>query len=221
MTVINTLTPGVLTVGTYGAFAPVCWRVGDTAHGKDVDFVRAFALRLGLELTTHIFSFNKIWERPSRDELDIAAAGIAPLASRTTPGVVWSDPYFLVQRSLLIRAGDRTVLRSMADFADRTIAVTRGSTADLDTMERKPASTRVVYYEDQGRAVQDLVNGTIDAFAEGDICANYLMSQDTERLAVVDVHQMAIPEKFVFAVRAASGLLEPLNAFIREWGDRY
>jgi hypothetical protein len=65
------------------------------------------------------------------------------------------------------------------------------------------------------------LNGTIDAFAEGDICAHYLTSHDPEQLAVVDVHQMAIPETFVFAVRAASGLLEPLNAFIREQGDRY
>jgi ABC-type amino acid transport substrate-binding protein len=221
MSDIITITPGILTVGTYAAFEPVCWRDGDTARGKDIDFLEAFADRLGLQLSVHFFTFANIWQRPARGELDIAAAGIAPLSSRTTPGVVWSEPYFLVQRSLLVRAADTARFQTMNDFAGRTIAVTRGSTADIDTMERKPASTRVVYYESQRVAIHDLLNGTIDAFAEGDVCAKHFAGLDSEHLAVVDVHQMEIPETFVFAVREVSNLLDPLNAFIGEQGASY
>lgn len=220
-TEIRTLIPGRLTVGTYAAFAPVCWQEDEQARGMDIRFLQAFAEELGLELAVRFFLFDAIWQRPGRDEVDIAAAGIAPLAQRATPGVVWSDPYYLVQRSLLVRAVDKERLQQMDDFAGRTIAVTRGSTADIDTMQRKPASTRVVYVDSQQVAIDDLLHGRIDAFAEGDVCAKYFASLDAEQLAVVDVHQMEIPETFAFAVREASHLLEPLNVFIRAHPHRY
>lgn len=219
MTQITTITPGVLTVATYPAFAPVCWRDGDTARGRDIDFLQAFADDLGLELAVQFFLFDKIWQRPGRGEVDIAAAGIAPLAERITPGVVWSEPYYNVQRSLLVRAADPW--QTMDDFAGKTIAVTRGSTADIDTMLRKHQSTQVVYCDSQHAAVDDLLNGRIDAFAEGDLCAHYFAGLDTAKLAVVDIHQMPIPETFAFPVREASGLIDPLNAFVRQRRDRY
>ncbi|MCX6043767.1 MAG: transporter substrate-binding domain-containing protein [Chloroflexi bacterium] len=220
MTTIQTITPGTLTVGSYTAFAPVSWHDGTAACGKDIDFLQAFAARWNLQVVVRFFPFDRIWERPARAEIDIAAAGIAPLANRTTPGVVWSEPYYTVQRSLLIRATDRAK-QTIADFAGQTIAVTRGSTADLDTEQRKPATTRVVYREDQVVAVKDLLNHTIDAFAEGDICSHYMAARYPGQLAVVDVHPMEPAEQFVFAVREVSGLLEPLNRFIREESARY
>lgn len=44
--------------------------------------------------------------------------------------------------------------------------------------------------------------------------SHYLVSRYPGQLAVADVHAMAQPENFAFAVRAASALLQPLNAFI-------
>lgn len=221
MTTLHTLTPGTLVVGSYAAFAPLCWQDGDTARGRDIDFLQLFATQLNLQLVVHFFEFDRLWERPGRSEVDIAAASIAPLASRAAPGVVWSDPYFTVQRSLLIRATDRQQLKTIADFATQTIGVTLGSTADLDTAARKPATTRVVYYDNQTRAVHALLRGRIDGFGTGDVCSHYLVDRYPGQLAVADVHSMATPENFAFAVRKASGLLEPLNAFIREHRESY
>lgn len=211
---LHLLTPGTLTIGSYGAFAPLCWRDGDTAHGRDIDFLRAFAAQAGLNVVVRFFDFDRLWERPGRAEIDVAAASIAPLTSRQAPGVVWSAPYFTVQRSLLIRADDVQTLKTIADFAQRAIGVTLGSTAELDTQERKPASTKIVYYDNQARAVHALLHGRIDAFGTGDVCSHYLVSRYPGQLAVADVHAMAQPENFAFAVRAASALLQPLNAFI-------
>ncbi|MEK6190686.1 MAG: transporter substrate-binding domain-containing protein [Chloroflexota bacterium] len=221
MSVIRTITPGILTVGTYGAFAPLCWRDGDKARGRDIDFLRAFATKSGLEFTAQFFEFDRIWERPGRDEIDVAAASIAPLASRTSPGMMWSDPYFTVQRSLLIRSVDRYQLKTMADFGGRVIGVTQGSTADVDTDARRPLTTRVVYLDDQDRAVDALLRGEIDGFGTGDVCSEYLADSHPGQLAVSDVHQMEIPETFAFAVRESGGLLDPLNEFIRTQSNRY
>ncbi|MCX6047842.1 MAG: ABC transporter substrate-binding protein [Chloroflexi bacterium] len=217
---MQTLVPGTLTIGSYAAFAPLCWQDGDRARGRDIEFLRAFAAQFGLQVVVRFFEFDRLWERPGRDEIDLAAASIAPLASRHSPGVVWTEPYVTVQRSLLIRATDHAK-KTIADFAGQVIAVTRGSTADLDTVQRKPATARVVYYANQEQAVHDLLTGQIDAFGTGDLCSRYLAEQNSGQLAVTDVHDMAQPEHFAFAVREASQLLDLLNAFIHEHRARY
>jgi len=216
-----TIHPGTLTVATYAAFAPVCSSDEQGVQGRDVEFLRAFAQTQGLAIDFRIFLFDRIWERPGHDEVDLAAAGIAPLPERQTPGVLWSEPYFTVERSLLIRASDQTKFKTIADFAGYTIAATRSSTADIDTLARKPAAAKLVYYDMQERAVTELLEGKIDAFGTGDVCSRYLVDQHPGQLALADVHPMDEPENFAFAVRAASGLLDALNAFIRENRVRY
>jgi ABC-type amino acid transport substrate-binding protein len=225
MTQFQLIKPGTLTVGTYAGFAPVSWCDEDgTARGKDIDFLRAFAVKWNLNIVFQFFPFDQLWERPSNDEIDIAAAGIAPLESRQTPGVVWSEAYYTVQRSLLIRASDCDQYTTMTDFANKTILVTRGSTAQLDTEKRKPVTANIIYFDGcQADMVSKLFDRTIDAVAEGDICSRYLATaRYPNKLAVIDVHPMNEPEDFVFAVREASGeLLNALNNFILSHREHY
>jgi ABC-type amino acid transport substrate-binding protein len=216
-----TVHPGRLRVASYAAFAPVCWAEDGQAHGRDIEFLRAFAAQQGLELDVQFFEFDRIWERARRGEVDIAAAGIAPLLARQSPGLVWSNPYFTVQRSLIVRAAEREQLQTIDAFAGRTIGATRGSTADTDTAQRKPASTSLIYYDMQDEAVEELLSGVIDGFGTGDVCSKYLVERHPGELAIADVHEMEAPEHFAFAVRAASGLLEPLNAFIQAHREQY
>jgi ABC-type amino acid transport substrate-binding protein len=212
---MHTLLPGTLTVVSYDAFAPVCWADHGRAAGYDIDLLRAFAAHAGLRIITTFAPFDRIWERPGRGECDLAAAGIAPLSNRAMPGIIWSAPYFTVQRSLLIRAIDTLRLRTIDDFSGRTIGLTRGSTAEIDVTTRKRPSTQIAFYDDQRQAVRDLAAGRIDAYATGDVCSRYLAELYPGAFALVDLHPMNPPERFAFAVRASSGLVEPLNAFIR------
>ena len=219
------ITPNTLTIGTYAGFAPVCSRNSNgNACGRDIDFLRAFATETNLSITFKFFPFDNIWKRRSWDEIDIAAAGISPLEKRHGPGITWSEPYYTVQRSLLIRAEDSQQLKTMDDFTDRIIAVTQGTTAQFDTEQRKPSNARILYYDgEQGEMIDSLFNGKIDAFAEGDICSRYVAEVlHPSRLDVADVHSMQEPENFAFAVREKSGgLLDALNRFIRINRDQY
>lgn len=190
-------------------------------RGKDIEFLRAFAQTRGLQLDVSFFEFDRIWERTLSGQADIAAAGLAPFGHRHTAGLAWSIPYHTVQRSLVIRAEEVSSLQTLEDFAGRTIAVTRGSTADTDTQQRKPASARVVYFDRQESAVQDLLAGRIDAFGTGDICSHHVAAEHPGRLAVTDIHAMEVEEHFAFALPQDSDLLAPLNEFIRENATRY
>ena len=225
MVQFHLIQPGTLTVGTYTGFAPVSWRGDDgTACGRDLDFLRTFASKWNLNIIFHFFPFDEIWKRTNNNQIDIAAAGIAPLKFRETAGVLWSEPYYIVQRSLLIRASDCDHYRTMADFSGKTILVTTGSTAQLDTEQRKSGTTSMICYDgDQAEMVRRLLDGSIDAVAEGDICSQYLAAKRYPgQVAVIDVHAMDEPEEFVFAVREASGdLLNALNDFIRDRRNDY
>ncbi len=221
MGALKTLSPGILTIGAYTAFAPVAWVERGEACGKDIQFLRAFARETGLEVDVRFFPFDRIWERPLRGQVDIAAGGIAPSDQRRLPGLAWSTPYYTVQRSLVVRTEERTELQTMEDFAGRTIAVTRGSTADLDAQRRKPSTARIVYFDRQESAIEDLFRGRIDAFGTGDICSLHLAAQHPDRLAVTDVHETETPEHFAFAMDAGSDLLASLNTFIEKNSDRY
>ncbi|CAF2121575.1 unnamed protein product [Rotaria magnacalcarata] len=159
----------------------------------------------------HCFSFLSIrskLEANSNNEIDIAAAGIAPLKSRQTTGAVWSELYYTVQRSLLICAVDCERFKTMADFTDTTILVTNGSTAQLDTEQRESPSTSIIYDDgNQAEMVRQLRNEAI---------------RYPGQVSVADVHSMKEPEEFVFAVREASGdLLDALNNFIHEYRNNY
>lgn len=221
MGALTTLSPGILTVGAYTAFAPVAWAEKGEACGKDIQFLRAFAREAGLAVDVRFFPFDRIWERPLRGEVDIAAGGIAPSERRHLPGLAWSTPYYTVQRSLVVRTEERAELQTMADFAGRTIAVTRGSTADLDTQRRKPETARIVYFNRQESAIEDLFRGRIDAFGTGDICSHYLVAQNSDRLAITDVHETDTPERFAFAMDVGSELLASLNTFIEKHSHHY
>ena len=221
MAALKTLAPGVLTIGAYTSFAPVAWDENGIAQGKDIHFLEAFARAEGLVVDVRFFEFDRIWERPLRKQVDIAAGGIAPSHRRRPPGLAWTSPYHIVQRSLVIRKEDSARLQTMADFGGRIIAVTRGSTADLDTQRRKPKTARIVYFDRQESAVQDLFTGRIDAFGTGDICGRHVAAQHADRLAVRDVHETETPEHFAFAMEETSNLLAPLNTFIKKNAERY
>jgi ABC-type amino acid transport substrate-binding protein len=219
--VVRTLFPGVLTIGAYTSFAPVVWAENGAAQGKDIHFLRAFARETGLVVDVQFFEFDRIWERPLRKEVDIAAGGIAPTHTRRAPGLAWSSPYHKVQRSLVVRKEDSVQLQTIADFGGRIIAVTRGSTAHIDAQRRKPETAQIVYFERQETAIQDLFSGRIDAFGTGDICGHHVVAQHTSRLAVSDVHETETPEHFAFAMEETSNLVDPLNTFIGKNSERY
>jgi ABC-type amino acid transport substrate-binding protein len=228
---LTTLVPRQLTVCTYGGFAPVCYKnPNDQLIGLDVSFLTRFAESLGCSIVTIEQSFDGIWTLPGKDICDIAGAGIMRREDRPPgPGGEWSDPYFEVQRSLLVRAADQAAFDQPATLTGRTIVVTRGSTAELDARKRYPHCT-IRFVDEIAKGQSDaqayivktlIANHQADAFGEGDVSNRYLRDtygQDVAGgLALADVHPIdgQQTETFNFITRkASSGLLARLNAFI-------
>lgn len=218
---MHLLTPNTLTLGTYSGFAPIAWQHEGRTCGWDINFLQRFADQHGLRIETKFYPFAELWERVSQGVVDVAASGITYMPSRERNGVVWSASYFTVQRCLVIRAADHAKYASIADFAEQTIEVTPGSAADIDALQRKPASTRLSHCHNLNDAVQRLLSGEIAAFGTGDFSGYDYVRRFPGQLAVIDVHEMAGPEYFAFPTRQASGIVEALNAYIHAHRHEY
>jgi hypothetical protein len=108
---VTTLVPGELTLCTYGGFAPVCYK-SPTGQliGLDVSFLTRFAESLRVAIVTYEKPFDGIWTLPSADVCNIAGAGVMRRGDRLVgSGGSWSDAYFQVERSLLVRSGEKVV----------------------------------------------------------------------------------------------------------------
>jgi ABC-type amino acid transport substrate-binding protein len=234
---VATLVPGQLTVCTYGGFAPVCYK--DSAGrliGLDVSFLTRFAESLGLPIVTIEKAFDGIWKWPCKNECDVAGAGVMQRDDRPAgSGGSWSKPYFQVERSLLVRAGDKAAFDGYGTLTGKKIVVTRGSTAEIDARKRyRDCTIQFVDKVAEGRPdaqeyiVATLIaNHEVDAFGEGDVSNKYLRDKygkDIEGgLALADVHRIEdVTETFNFITRNdSSGVLERLNAFIDTHKDSY
>jgi ABC-type amino acid transport substrate-binding protein len=227
---VATLVPDRLTVCTYGGFAPVCYtNPAGQLIGLDVSFLTRFAESLGLAIVTTEQPFDGIWTLPGANVCDVAGAGVMQRDDRPVgSGGSWSDPYFQVQRSLLVRAADQAAFDDYATLSGRTIVVTRGSTADIDAKTRYPHCT--IQFVDEVAAGQPdpqeyivktlIANRQADAFGEGDVSNQYLRDKYGTKvvggLALGDCHAIdGVTETFNFITRnASSGVLDRLNAFI-------
>ena len=218
-----TITPGILTICTYTEFAPFSYEEGGEIVGTDISFLKNFAAEMDLKVKILKKDFSGLWETPGQGICDVSAAGMMEYEDRILGDCsVWSEPYMLVTRSLLIRSSDRETLKSPEDFRGKKIVVTPTSSAHIDgDIRYKPIGATIIpEVPSQDEIVSQLLSGQIDAFGEGDVSNEYLASRYTdsngERLLVLtDVHPMTNPELLRFAVRSVDpNLPKKLNEFI-------
>ena len=225
----TTISEGILTICTYTEFAPFSYEDGGAIAGTDISLLREFAEEMDLRVEIIKRDFAGLWETPGNGDCDVSAAGMMEYEDRYLgENAVWSDPYMLVTRSLLIRRSDLEILRDPKDFEGKKIVVTPTSSAHIDgDLRYKPLGATIIpLVPSQDEIVAQLLSGEIDAFGEGDVSNEYLAGKYLDEhggrlLALTDVHSMEIPELLRFAVRSVDERLPAtLNEFIRNIASR-
>jgi ABC-type amino acid transport substrate-binding protein len=151
------------------------------------------------------------------------------------PGGSWSEPYFQVDRSLLVRAADQAAFDHYERLDKKKIVVTEGSTAEIDARTRYP-HCEIQFVKDVAAGQPDpqayivttlIAEHRADAFGEGDVSNKYLRDKYGKDvaggLALADVHPIdGMAETFNFITRnASSGILDRLNVFIAKNKGNY
>ena len=196
---------------------------GDVIHPYTADN----CVTLSCDSSKQIVKWSGVKD-PGRGECDISAAGMMEYDDRHIgENAVWSDPYMVVTRSLLIRRSDVDILKGPEDFRGRKIVVTPSSSADIDGKIRyEPAGANIIpFVPSQDEIVSQLLSGEIDAFGEGDVSNEYLAGKYVDEngemvLALTDLHSMNSPELLRFCVRSVDANLPcALNEFIKKTGN--
>jgi hypothetical protein len=141
---IQMLETGKLKVCLYAGFAPFASKnQAGKWEGWDVDYVEAFAKEVNLTFEVVEKNFDGIWLEPGKNACDIAGTGISDTADRrkaTGTAGVWSNTYYGVVRTFLVRTEQFANLSRIGDLGGRTVIVTKGSTANSDICYRMGAN---------------------------------------------------------------------------------
>jgi len=130
----KTLVSGKLQVCLYHGFAPFSVKDDSGWHGWDVDYLKKFADQNGLGFEVVERDFKGIWLEPDKGSCDIAGSGISyTLDRRDAKGSgAWSNTYYQVVRTFLVRTPDFTQLTKVEDLKGKKVIVTKDSTANSD-----------------------------------------------------------------------------------------
>ena len=154
----DTLSDGVLTVGTNAEFPPFEY-VGDDGQpdGFDMALIKAVGEKLGVEVVVENMEFDSLVSSIG-SKTDVAIAGMTVTEERKQ-SVDFSEPYYNAVQHVLVPKN--SPIAAYDDLIGKTIGVQLGTTGDFIVEEIEGATDQ--QYNKAVDAVNDLVNGRLDA----------------------------------------------------------
>ena len=119
---LKTVASGKLTACTDVPYAPFEFEENGEFDGIDVELVRAVAGRLALAPDFVDVDFDGIFSALNAGKCDIVASSVTITAERQET-LDFSDAYFQINQSLLVRKGDETKYNDLPALAGKTIGV--------------------------------------------------------------------------------------------------
>ncbi len=118
---------GKLTICSDIPYAPFEFEDGGKLTGFDVNLTDAMAKDMGLTTDWKTTPFDSIIPALASGSCDVIVSATTITAERSAK-VLFSDPYFDADQSLLVVAADKGTYKSLDDLAGKTIGVQSGTT---------------------------------------------------------------------------------------------
>lgn len=135
---LKTVSKGKLTVCTDIPHAPFEFEEAGKVVGIDAEIVRAISGRLGLTPEFRDTDLDGIFAALDAEKCDVIASSVS-ITDERKKTVDFSDGYFEIVQSMLVRKADAAVYTGFAALKGRTIGVQSGTTgADFAKKEARP-----------------------------------------------------------------------------------
>ena len=160
--------PGKLIMSTNAAFPPYEMvadgeGVYQGLEGIDVEIAMAIADKLGLELVIDDMDFDAALMAVQNNSADVMLAGLSYSEDRDEV-VDFTDSYATGIQSVIVKEGSDVTMDNLGDYMIGTQRGTTGYLYASDTPENGGyGEDHVIAYDNGATAVQELINGTIDA----------------------------------------------------------
>ena len=165
----TTIEDGKLIMSTNAAFPPYEMVAdgegvnGSGFEGIDIEIAYALADKLGLELVIDDMDFDAALLAVQNNSADMMLAGLSYSEERDEV-VDFSDPYATGVQVVIVKEGSDVTMDNLGDYMIGTQRGTTGYIYASDTPENGGyGEDHVIAYDTGATAVQELINGTIDA----------------------------------------------------------
>lgn len=183
--------------------------------GFDVEAMDWIARDLGMEVSHVAIEWDGIVTSLVTRKIDIIASGMSITPERAKQ-VNFTTPYWIIKQVFVVKKGSTLTVEDIYT-KKKTLGVQQGTSEAKwlkEEIAAKGYNVTLRYYNSAPRAVEDLLNGRIDAAAMDDAPANDAASKK----AVEILGTFGMPEEdFGYAVRKEdTELLEKVNASLKK-----
>ena len=183
--------------------------------GFDMDIMSAVAQRYGLTLEVSKQPFDSILVAVNAGTCDVVASSVT-ITDERKKNVLFSDPYFDADQSLLVRKEDEATLTDLDALAGKTVAVQSGTTGEIYAKENiKDSSTKIQSFEDAAAMFLALESKQVDAVLQ-DFPINAFRAVKQGNTVVTST--FTTNEQYGFAVAMENtALQEAINDSLRDF----
>lgn len=214
---LKTVESGKLIMSTNAAFPPYEMVADDGSYeGIDVEVAGAIAEKLGLELVVDDMDFDAALLAVQQNKSDIVMAGVTVTEDRQLV-MNFSDSYATGVQVVIVKEGSDVTMDNLGDYMIGTQRGTTGYLYASDTPENGGyGEDHVIAYDNGATAVQELINGTIDAVIIDNAPAQeYVAANPDAGLTILD--GAWVEEQYCAAVdEGNTALLDAINTALNE-----
>ena len=183
-------------------------------EGYYSDYLRAVGKAAGLDMDIRNVAWDGIFGGVATGQYDVVASSVTITPERQKQ-FDFTDPYYEVVQAVVLPEGQS--IRSLADLKGKKVGGQIGTTGIFVT-RKADVGADIKEYDDVGLAIQDLVNGRIDAVVCDDPVAMYYVNKKADTAGKLNIsYKTDEKEYYGFTVRKGrKDLLEKLNKGIKE-----
>ncbi len=208
---LGTIRAGKLTVCSDVPYAPFEFEEGGELKGIDVDLVKAIAGKLDLEAQFRDTDFDGIFAALAAGNCDMIASSVSITEERKKENN-FSEGYFEINQSLLVRKGDESRYTDFASLSGRTIGVQSETTgAAFARVQAATAGVEVKEFTGADELFTALKAKQIEGVVQ-DFPINSYNAETTGDTVVSKVFTEAEEEEYGFVIpKKSAALLEAVN----------
>ncbi|TAG27115.1 MAG: amino acid ABC transporter substrate-binding protein [Burkholderiales bacterium] len=167
-----------ITIAVLSDFPPYAFAGTDLKlQGLDIDMANYVAQKMGVAVELlQVTSANRIpYLQTKKADLVIATLGKNPDREKVIDFTAAYSPFFQA-----VFAAKNVNIKSFADLAGKSVAVTRGAIEDQELTKVAPATTDIKRFEDNNATISAFVAGQVVAVATGASVAGVIMARNPQ-----------------------------------------
>jgi polar amino acid transport system substrate-binding protein len=149
--------------------------------GFDIDLLNAIAEKAGIEVQYKNVGWDALLAGMAQGTYDMAISSITITEDRAK-SMLFSDPYYIAGQMIVVKK-DNTTITGASNLVGKKIGAQLGTTGEAEA--KNVANATIKSYNQIGLAIQDLLNGQIDAVICDTPIANGYVSKNPNTLKTV------------------------------------